>query len=227
MDSVELFTGCGGLALGLSRAGFRSLRMSEWDKHSVTNIEHNRSKGLSPVTGWPIHKEDVQGVDWSKFEGIDVVAGGPPCQPFSIGGRHRGHSDSRDMWPEAVRAVREAQPRAFLFENVREGLRFQYETNYAEIHGKPDLVFPRHKKAIFVHGCFWHQHSRSSCWRSRIPKTRREFWIPKLEKNAVRDKRQIASLRKSGWSVLVVWECETTATRLFALGKRIERFLKK
>lgn len=127
MDSVELFTGCGGLALGLSHAGFRSLRMSEWDKHSVTNIEHNRAKKLSSIVDWPIFLEDVQSVDWSPFHGIDLVAGGPPCQPFSIGGRHRGQSDSRDMWPEAVRAVREIQPRAFLFENVRGLLRPAFE----------------------------------------------------------------------------------------------------
>jgi DNA (cytosine-5)-methyltransferase 1 len=101
--------------------------MSEWDKHSVTNIEHNRVKGLAPIVGWPIHREDVRGVDWSAFADIDLVAGGPPCQPFSIGGRHRGQRDSRDMWPEAVRAVREIRPRAFLFENVRGLLRPAFE----------------------------------------------------------------------------------------------------
>lgn len=123
MDSVELFTGCGGLALGLSRAGFRSLRMSEWDKHSVANVEHNRRAGVQPVADWPIYREDVRSVDWSQFGGVDLVAGGPPCQPFSVGGKHKGQLDPRDMWPEAIRAVRESQPRAFLFENVRGILR--------------------------------------------------------------------------------------------------------
>ena len=123
LNSVELFTGCGGLALGLSRAGFRSLRMSEWDKHSVANIVHNRTCGLDFVRDWPIHCEDVQSVGWSDYNGVHLVAGGPPCQPFSIGGRHRGHEDKRDMWPEAVRAIREIQPRAFLFGNVRGLLR--------------------------------------------------------------------------------------------------------
>jgi DNA (cytosine-5)-methyltransferase 1 len=123
MRSVELFTGCGGLAMGLSRAGFKPLRMSEWDKHSVLNVQHNRKLGLSPVSHWPIFHEDVRSVEWSKFAGVDLVAGGPPCQPFSIGGRHRGDEDSRDMWPEAVRAVREINPSAFLFENVRGLLR--------------------------------------------------------------------------------------------------------
>jgi DNA (cytosine-5)-methyltransferase 1 len=127
MDSVELFTGCGGLALGLSRAGFTARRMSEWDKHSVANIEFNRSNGLKPFEQWPIQEEDVQTVDWSAYNGIDLVAGGPPCQPFSIGGLHRGHDDKRDMWPETVRAVREIQPRAFLFENVRGLLRPTFE----------------------------------------------------------------------------------------------------
>jgi DNA (cytosine-5)-methyltransferase 1 len=127
MDSVELFTGCGGLALGLSRAGFTARRMSEWDRHSVANIEFNRSKGLKPFDQWPIHEEDVQTVDWSAYNGTDLVAGGPPCQPFSIGGLHRGHDDKRDMWPETVRAVREIRPRAFLFENVRGLLRPAFE----------------------------------------------------------------------------------------------------
>jgi DNA (cytosine-5)-methyltransferase 1 len=127
IDSVELFTGCGGLALGLSRAGFIARRMSEWDKHSVANIEFNRCKGLEPFDQWPIQEEDVRTVDWSPFSGISLVAGGPPCQPFSIGGRHRGHDDKRDMWPETVRAVREIRPRAFLFENVRGLLRPAFE----------------------------------------------------------------------------------------------------
>ena len=80
---------------------------------------HNRGRGLEHVANWPIHQEDVRGVDWTQYAGIDLVAGGPPCQPFSIGGRHRGHEDRRDMWPEAVRAVREIEPRGFIFENVR------------------------------------------------------------------------------------------------------------
>ena len=118
-SSVELFTGCGGLAMGLSRAGFRSQGMVEWDRHSVANVLHNRARGLEHVADWPIHLEDVRAVDWTQYSGVDLVAGGPPCQPFSIGGKHRGDEDRRDMWPEAIRAVREIAPRAFFFENVR------------------------------------------------------------------------------------------------------------
>lgn len=118
-SSVELFTGCGGLAMGLSRAGFRARRMVECDRHSVGTVLHNRGRGLEHARDWPIHCEDVRAVDWRPYAGLDLVAGGPPCQPFSIGGKHRGQEDRRDMWPEAVRAIREIEPRGFLFENVR------------------------------------------------------------------------------------------------------------
>ncbi|WP_454824475.1 DNA cytosine methyltransferase [Paraburkholderia xenovorans] len=120
MRSVELFSGCGGLALGLSRAGFHHEYMVEWDTDAVETVIHNRKRGIKHVREWPIEKPgDVRDVNWQRFAGLDLVAGGPPCQPFSIGGKHRGQDDARDMWPEAIRAVREARPSAFLFENVR------------------------------------------------------------------------------------------------------------
>lgn len=119
MRSVELFSGCGGLALGLSRAGFHHDLMIEWDADATATILYNRARGIRHVREWPIQKADVRAVDWHRFANLNLVAGGPPCQPFSIGGKHRGQDDSRDMWPEAIRAVRETRPQAFLFENVR------------------------------------------------------------------------------------------------------------
>lgn len=120
MRSIELFSGCGGLALGLSQAGFHHEMMAEWNEEAVTTVLHNRQRGIRYVRDWPIAQADVRQIDWQGFsEGIDLVAGGPPCQPFSIGGKHKGHDDARDMWPEAIRAVRETLPRAFMFENVR------------------------------------------------------------------------------------------------------------
>lgn len=124
MRSVELFSGCGGLALGLSRAGFSHAAMVERDKDAFATLVHNKEKKVDYVQDWPISNMDVRAMDWSEIEEpIDLVAGGPPCQPFSIGGKHTGPGDERNMWPEAIRAVRELKPKAFLFENVRGLLR--------------------------------------------------------------------------------------------------------
>jgi DNA (cytosine-5)-methyltransferase 1 len=118
MRSVELFTGAGGLALGLKQAGFEPVLMVEWDDHAYKTIKANSQPG-GPTHGWPIHHGDVRDIDFATLGEVDLVAGGPPCQPFSIGGKHRGPDDHRDMWPQAIRAVRELSPKAFLFENVR------------------------------------------------------------------------------------------------------------
>jgi DNA (cytosine-5)-methyltransferase 1 len=120
MRSAELFAGCGGLALGLSRAGFVPVLMAEWDEDAVATVLHNRARGIRHVSEWPIAQQDVREIDWSPLAGtLDTTSGGPPCQPFGIGGKKGGHEDPRDMWPEAIRAVREGRPRGFLFENVR------------------------------------------------------------------------------------------------------------
>lgn len=130
MYSIEMFSGCGGLALGLARAGFHHEMMIEWNDDAVATVMYNRKRGIQHVRHWPIEKADVRSISWQRFAGrLDLVAGGPPCQPFSIGGKHRGHDDERDMWPEAIRAVREIAPRAFLFENVR-GLTRPVFANY-------------------------------------------------------------------------------------------------
>lgn len=120
MRGVELFAGCGGLAMGMSRAGFDHALMAEFDDDAVATVLHNKVRGVAHVASWPMTLIDVRDIDWSAHRGaIDFISGGPPCQPFGIGGKKQGHEDARDMWPEAIRAVREAAPRAFLFENVR------------------------------------------------------------------------------------------------------------
>lgn len=123
MRSVELFTGAGGLALGLQQAGFEAKLLVERDDDAHATLKANAGNG-GPTQGWPItpEPEDVCNVDYrgnQELRDIDLVAGGPPCQPFSIGGKHAGPDDPRDMWPQAIRAVRELEPKAFLFENVR------------------------------------------------------------------------------------------------------------
>lgn len=120
MHAIELFAGAGGLGLGVSRAGFIPTKVVEWDRWCCDTIRQNQALGMAEVVNWPVVEGDVRDVDFSPYEGtIDLVTGGPPCQPFSLGGLHRGHNDTRDMWPQAVRAVRETRPRAFIFENVK------------------------------------------------------------------------------------------------------------
>ena len=89
----------------------------------------------------------------------------------------------------------------------------RFRLHQAGLPGTPDLTFPRLRKVIFVHGCFWHQHDDPTCWRSRLPKTRIDFWTAKLQSNVTRDVRQVQELETRGWQVLVVWECETTKSR--------------
>ncbi|MCC6695348.1 MAG: DNA mismatch endonuclease Vsr [Candidatus Hydrogenedentes bacterium] len=98
---------------------------------------------------------------------------------------------------------------------------YRYRLHARDLPGSPDLVFRRRRKVIFVHGCFWHRHS--NCALARLPKSRIEFWTPKLEGNRKRDEKNRRALRRDGWSVLTVWECQLKSSS--ALERRIRRFL--
>jgi DNA mismatch endonuclease, patch repair protein len=104
------------------------------------------------------------------------------------------------------------------------GMGFRYRLHVQSLPGRPDLVFVGRRKIIEVAGCFWHMHG---CGRCRIPAARRGYWVAKLARNAARDKRNRRALRRAGWQVLTVWECQTAAKRLEKLRERIERFLGK
>ena len=115
---------------------------------------------------------------------------------------------TRDTGPEL--ALRKALHR----------LGYRYRTNYAKLPGKPDIVFPRRKKAVFVHGCFWHGHR---CRWGRLPKSRPEYWGPKIAANQLRDRRVVRKIRRGGWDVLVVWQCELSEFE--RLLTRVKAFL--
>ncbi len=140
LKSVELFSGAGGLALGLHEAGFRHLALYEWNASAVETLQYNKAMGYPAFDGCTITRADVREVDFTKHSGADLVAGGPPCQPFSMGGKARGAKDMRDMFPQAIRAVSEIKPRAFIFENVRGLLRPAF-SNYVEFI-RLQLEFP-------------------------------------------------------------------------------------
>ncbi len=134
MKSVELFAGAGGLAMGVSLAGFESLAVVEWDRWACDTIRENQKRGYPLVQNWPLWEGDVRDFNWSSIpEGIDLLAGGPPCQPFSMGGKHKAYGDERDMFPSTVEIVRKLKPKSFIVENVRGLTRSSFANYYQYI----------------------------------------------------------------------------------------------
>lgn len=154
MRSVELFAGAGGLAMGMGRAGFDHAAVIEWDHDSCETFRFNQRNHAHDVECWPLFEGDARAFDYGAIGGeVMVVSGGPPCQPFSLGGKHRGHMDERDMFPEAVRAVRELRPKAFILENVKGLLRQSFASYFEYIQlqlSHPDVI-RRHDES-------WEQH---------------------------------------------------------------------
>lgn len=161
MKSIELFAGGGGLGIGLHLAGFHPVRVVERDRHCCDTIRSNQKRGVEAVKGWRLFQGDVREIDFDAFAGkVKLVSGGPPCQPFSLGGQHLAHKDVRDMFPQAIRAVREAHPKAFIFENVKgltrnafrnyfEHIRLQLQ--YPEIIARKDETWPDHLARLERH----------------------------------------------------------------------------
>jgi DNA (cytosine-5)-methyltransferase 1 len=131
MRSVELFAGAGGLAIGMAKAGFHHAAVIERDADACETFRENQRKHQKSVEQWPLHEGDVKLFDYGTLSDIAVVSGGPPCQPFSLGGKHKAYDDKRDMFPEVVRAIRELRPKAFILENVK-GLMRQTFSEYFE-----------------------------------------------------------------------------------------------
>ena len=100
---------------------------------------------------------------------------------------------------------------------------YRYRLHRKDLPGKPDMVFPSRRKVIFVHGCFWHQHSAENCLDGRHPKSNTDYWRPKLTRNVERDAEHLSRLDADGWQVLVIWECETK--NLGEMARRIASFL--
>lgn len=103
-------------------------------------------------------------------------------------------------------------------------LGYRFRLHRRELPGNPDLVFIRHRKIILVHGCFWHSHGDPNCVDGRRrPKSNLDYWLPKLARNKIRDQENQTKLADGGWSVLVIWECETR--NYAALTQRLRQFL--
>jgi DNA (cytosine-5)-methyltransferase 1 len=133
LNSIELFTGAGGLSLGMSKAGFTHRAVVEKDDYCCDTIRQNQALQTPLVRDWPLYPLDVSEFPFSEFvDKVDVIAGGPPCQPFSLGGKHRGQRDSRNLFPAVFNAVRTVRPRAVLIENVKGLLRRKF-ADYVEL----------------------------------------------------------------------------------------------
>lgn len=158
MKSIELFAGAGGLAMGVTLAGFSSVGIVEWDKWACDTIRINQERGFPLVANWPLFCGDVR--DWIRsdectawVDKIDLVAGGPPCQPFSMGGKHGAFNDTRDMFPTTMDVIRKIRPKAFIIENVKGLTRstfahyYQYiqlQLEFPEVSRKADEGWVKH-----------------------------------------------------------------------------------
>ncbi|WP_408998325.1 DNA cytosine methyltransferase [Syntrophus buswellii] len=167
MKSIELFAGSGGLGLGLSLVGFEPSVVIEWDKWACDTIRENKKSGYPLVQGWEVHEGDVRTFDFSQLNDIDLVSGGPPCQPFSLGGKHKAFQDKRDMFPAAVDIVRKLAPRAFVFENVKGITResfanyFLYillQLSYPEVARKDNESWNQHLSRLEKHKTHGNMH---------------------------------------------------------------------
>lgn len=146
MRSLELFSGCGGLAKGLEQAGFEHCAFVEFNRWACESLRANFNPSL-------VHEVDVRAFDFKTVGDVDLVAGGPPCQPFSLGGLSRAHEDARDMFPQAIRAVHELAPKGFVFENVKGLLRKSFSDYFEYIVLR--LTYPRQTPPD---GTDWREH---------------------------------------------------------------------
>lgn len=126
LSCLDLFAGAGGLAKGLEMAGFQHKAFVEWNKDACLTLAKNYDSRI-------IHNVDIRTFDFSRLGHIDIVSGGPPCQPFSMGGKHRGNMDRRDMFPYACKAISACTPKAFVFENVKGLLRKSFSKYFEYI----------------------------------------------------------------------------------------------
>lgn len=222
MKSLELFCGAGGLALGLDDAGFEHVALVEFNKHACATIRHNRR--------WPLFETDVRRFDFKPYaESIDLLAAGAPCQPFSLGGRHRGDEDGRNMFPEVLKAVRATRPKAVLVENVKGLTResFRPYLEYIEWQLRVPFLAPRK-------GELWQDHKerlakRMARFESEDPETSYEvsidlincadFGVPQNRRRVI----VVAMRRDLGRSWKPLSDLKTHSERALLYAKWIDR----
>jgi len=153
LKSIELFTGAGGLALGTAAAGFDHRLLVEYNRDACKTLRMNQAAFGSQCE---IHEGDVKAFSFHQFSDIDLLAAGAPCQPFSIGGKHRAHRDDRNLFPQVFRAVRESRPKVVIVENVKGLLRSSLSAfvEYVELQ----LSFPEVVSRDPLDSSIWADH---------------------------------------------------------------------
>lgn len=131
MRALELFSGAGGMALGVSQAGYSTDLLVDDNSNAISTLRTNRTFN-SCFEDAELFHDDISAIDFSEYsDSIDLLAAGPPCQPFSNGGKRQGNSDSRDLFPHVVKIINQVKPKAFIIENVK-GIRSALFRNYLE-----------------------------------------------------------------------------------------------
>lgn len=162
LTSLELFAGCGGTALGVSQAGFKSVAAIDWDRDACETLRMNwRKLGLSSRED--VHEDSVTDFDFAPFaDRVTLLAGGPPCQPFSLAGKHKGNQDSRNMFPAVFETIRAVRPKAILLENVRGLARPAFQPYFEYIRWQLERAYFAPKR-----GEDWREH------KTRLTRERR------------------------------------------------------
>ena len=163
MKTLEIFSGAGGLAKGLELSGFEHAAFVEFNKHACNSLYEN----FNPER---VFFGDIKDFNFNNLEQIDLVAGGPPCQPFSLGGKHGANQDSRDMFPYAIQAIERLSPKAFVFENVKGLLRESFSDYFEYIILR--LSYP---DFILEEGSDWQAHLNELRRTSKLKNTTKSY----------------------------------------------------
>ena len=169
---IEIFAGAGGMTLGLQKAGFRFSHVFEIDSHTCETLENNHSSKGGVLHG-EVHEEDVSELNWGEYKGsIRLLAGGAPCQPFSLGGRHLADKDDRNMFPEVLRAVRSLRPQAVMLENVQGLARLSFRPYLEYILRQLEWpsVAPKKEEE-------WQKHDERISQHQKVTTDRREYHV--------------------------------------------------
>lgn len=110
-----------------------------------------------------------------------------------------------------------------IIRSIAHSLGYRFRLHKKDLPGKPDIVFPKYKKVIFVNGCFWHGHK--NCKRSKLPETNKTFWRNKIEGNKKKDKSNYIRLKKLGWDHMIIWQCKIKASEVDKIKNKIELFI--